>query len=297
MEYRDYYKVLGVSKKASQEEIKKAYRRLAKKYHPDLNAGDEKIQEKFKEINEAYEVLGDEEKRKQYDTFGSVGGFSGGQNFDPRDFGYQTYSTGDMGGFSDFFNLIFGNRGTSGTGKSSFGGFDFGNFAGASPRRERPKYETDITIGLEEAYRGTKRNLSVNINGKNLSIPLKIPAGILPGKKIKINGKKFDLDGDLYVKINVLDSKNRLEGLDMIKHVSIAPWEAYFGAEKTVQTFEKSVKIKVPPHIRSGQKIRVPGLGFKDMKGRKGDLYLEIQLENPKLTEEQEEIYKKLLKE
>ena len=96
MEYRDYYKVLGVSKKASQEEIKKAYRRLAKKYHPDLNAGDEKIQEKFKEINEAYEVLGDEEKRKQYDTFGSVGGFSGGQNFDPRDFGYQTYSTGDM---------------------------------------------------------------------------------------------------------------------------------------------------------------------------------------------------------
>lgn len=134
MEYKDYYKILGVDEKASQDDIKKAYRKLAKKYHPDLHPDDEKSQDKFKEVNEAYEVIGDEEKRKQYDTFGSSQNFSNGQNFDPSQYGFggdsYTYTSSDGGDFSDFFNMFFGGGGARSSSARSSSGFDIGDLFG-----------------------------------------------------------------------------------------------------------------------------------------------------------------------
>lgn len=300
MEYKDYYEILGVDKKASESEIKKAYRSLAKKYHPDLHPDDEEAANKFKEVSEAYEVLSDKEKREQYDTFGSNYNFTQGQNFDPNQYGYDfsdfgfggnggysyTYSTGGEGdGFSDFFNAFFGGRNQQASG---FSGYN---------RRQSPRqqYQSEISISLKEAYEGGTRDLNLNINGENKQIPLKIPAGILPGKKIKIKGEKFGLAGDLLIKINVIDEKNTLKGLDIIKETPVYPWEAALGAKKVVDTLEGKIKVNIPKGIQCGKRIRVPKKGFRDMKKNQGDLYLEIQIQNPeKITEEQEELYRKL---
>lgn len=312
MEYKDYYKILGVDKDADQDEIKKKYRQLAKKYHPDLNKGNDKAQEKFKEINEAYEVLGNEEKRKRYDAFGSGNNFSQGDNFDPSHYGFDfsgfnkrpgggysyTYTTtgdGAGSGFSDFFNMFFGGQDRQSARDDSM----FTGFGGGGQRRAaKPKYQTDVTISLEEAYNGSKRNLNVTINGQNKQIPLKIPKGIVPGKKIRINGDKFGLDGDVYVKINIIDQNNTLEGLDLIKKMKLYPWDAALGAKKTVQTLDgKTIKVNIPKGIKTGKRIRIPNKGFRDMKNRTGDLYLEIVIDNPsRLTDEQLKLYKKLQK-
>ena len=172
MEYKDYYKILEVDKNASQEEIKKSFRRLAKKYHPDLNPNDEVAQEKFKEINEAYEVLGDEEKKKKYDMFGSSYNFTGGQNFDPSQYGFgngytYTYTTsGDGAGFSDF-SICFG--GDSGSGfniNDLFGGAKGGRASRRGYRPERQSYDSELNITLEEGYKGTTKSISLNFGGQ-----------------------------------------------------------------------------------------------------------------------------------
>lgn len=305
MEYRDYYKILGVDKNASDAEIKKEYRKLAKKYHPDLNPDDEVSANKFKEINEAYEVLSDKEKRKQYDMFGSNYNFTGGQNFDPRNFGFNGSYT-SSGGFSDFFDMIFGGNSSSSSGFSGFGGFEnifgggsFGgnNFSnGYAQAPQRNKFETEIFISVEDAYNGMERDLYVNINNMPKKITVKIPKGITSGKKVKVKGEKFDIDGDILVKINIQDGDYRLEGVNLIKRVSIFPWEAYFGTTKVVETLSGKMKIKIPEKIESMKKIRIAKKGFVDLKGNTGDLFLEIVIDNPKnLSEEQIEIYRKLI--
>lgn len=215
MEYKDYYKILEVEKTASQDEIKKSYRKLAKKYHPDLNKDNPQGQEKFKEINEAYEVLGDEEKRKQYDTFGSNYNFSGGQNFDPSQYGFGSYQYSgdfsDLGGFSDFFNAFF----SGGQGRST------GDF-----RSRRQSYESELRLTIGEIYKGTEKSINLNIGGENKSIRVKVPSGILAGKKIKVKGEKWGILGDILFKIILVEEKNiRLEGLDIVKKVEIYPWE------------------------------------------------------------------------
>lgn len=302
MEYKDYYKILEVDKKASQDEIKKSYRRLAKKHHPDMNKGDEASQEKFKDINEAYEVLGDSEKRKKYDTFGSQGGFNGGQNFNPQDFGFGGYTqAGDAGGFSDFFNMIFGGQGGfSGFGKGDggAGGNVFSGFGRGAKSKPRQQYTTEMTITLKEAFAGLQRTLRLGINGQNVDLPVKVPAGIQPGKKIKMRGEPYGLDGDIFIKINLAVSDQVLDGLDITQEVTVTPWEAWFGTKRTIDTLHGRLKVNVPKEVRSGQKIRLGGKGFKDMKGKTGDLYLRFVLDNPTtLSEEQEEVYRSLLKE
>ncbi len=308
MEYKDYYKVLGVSKSSSADDIKKAYRKLAKKHHPDLNKGNEKSAEKLKEINEAYEVLGDEEKRKQYDQFGSNYDFSGGQNFDPSQYGFDfgnmggngrsyTYtSSGDEGGFSDFFNMFFGGNGGFGSsGSSQRGSRDiFSGFGGRS-KPQRQKYDTEISISLKEAYEGAEKALQLNVNGESKTLNIKIPKGILPGKKIKTKGEKIGLDGDIYIKINVIDEKNKLDGLNITKNISVYPWDAALGGKTFVDTLEGKLKVNVPKGIQSGKKIRIPKKGFRDMKGKKGDLYLIIQIKNPEnLNGKQKKLYEEL---
>lgn len=298
MEYKDYYKILGIDKNADQKEIKKAYRKLAKKYHPDLNSGDKNAQEKFKDINEAYEVLGDEQKRKKYDMFGGRGNFANGQDFDPSQFGFDNFGNGrsytyttNGGDFSDFFNMFFG-------------GEDFGisDLFGGGRRRQsfydKPKQniESEINVSLREAYNGIKKRVSFRVGNDTKTISVNIPKGILPGKKIKIRGDKIGTSGDLYLKVNVLeDRKFKLDGLDITTKVKILPWEAAFGSQVIVETLSGKVKVKIPSGIESSKKIRVPRSGYKDMKGNSGDLYIEIAIVNPPhLTKEEKQLYKKL---
>ncbi len=311
MEYRDYYKTLGVDKEASADEIKKAYRQLAKQYHPDLHPDDQEAQEKFKQINEAYEVLGDAEKRKKYDTFGSNYNFSGGQNFDPRDFGFggsgsrtYTYSSGNAGGFSDFFNLFFGGNGAG----SGAQGFDFGGLfrdgasgrpgtaysGGQSRSRAADRYETTMELSLEEAFHGGKRVLNLSMNGQNHEVTVQWPAGIRDGKKIRVKGDKFGLDGNLLVHIH-LNTDVTFEGNHLIQPVFVYPWEAYFGTKKTVSTLDGKLNVRIPARVGSGTRVRIPRHGFVDREGTRGDLFLSVQLKNPDtLSREQENLYKKL---
>ena len=298
MEYKDYYNILGVDKNASNDEIKKAYRKLAKKYHPDLNPNDQKAQEKFKEINEAYEVLGDEDKKKKYDTFGNGYNFTNGQNFDPSQYGFTnfgngykyTYTSGGGEGFSDFFNMFFGGGG-------DFGINDLFNRGSTRTGPSRSQsYESELNISLEEGYNGTTKTLSLRIGNENKSLSVKVPKGILPGKKIKIKGEKAGIHGDIYLKVNFIkDSKLRLEGLDIYKRIDLLPWEAALGAKIVVDTFTGKIKIAIPPSIEGGKKIRIPRKGYRDMKGNTGDLYIEVNIVNPPdLTEEQKKLYERL---
>lgn len=304
MEYKDYYNILGVEKTATQDEIKKTYRKLAKKYHPDLNPGDDKAQEKFKEINEAYEVLSDDTKRKQYDQFGQYG-FSNGQNFDPSQYGFDfgqggrtyTYSAGDAGGFSDFFNAFFGGAG------GGRGGFDIGDLFGGGRtggRRtrepQRQSYESELQISISEGYTGGEREVSLNIGGTHKSIRVKIPKGITPGKKIKVKGDKWGLDGDILFKVSFREEAGtKLEGLDITKRVQVLPWEAALGTKAVVQTLSGKIKLDIPKNTHAGKRMRLPGKGYIDMQGHAGDLYVEIEIINPpQLDEEALKLYEKL---
>lgn len=315
MQFQDYYKTLGVEKQASQTEIKKAYRKLAKKYHPDLHPNDEKAQEKFKQINEAYEVLGDAEKRKKYDQFGANYNFQSGQNFDPSDFGFQgfgsngatyTYHTTSGGsGFSDFFNLIFGGaQGFSGAesfrGAQGFGGIGpeayRSKHAGAA-RNANDRYETTMSLALKEAYEGGERTMRFTIGSKSYDITVRWPAGIQDGNRIRVKGEKFGLDGNLMVKIQLLTT-GHLEGINLVQPLALTPWEAYCGTKKTVETPDGRIQVTLPREMASGKRIRVPKKGYRNRKGERGDLLLEIQMQNPAtLSEEQKACYEKWMKE
>lgn len=311
MEYKDYYKIMGLEKTATQDEIKKTYRKLAKKYHPDLNPNDEKAQEKFKEVSEAYEVLSDEKKRKQYDQIGQYG-FSGGQQFDPSAYGFggqqggsYTYSSTEGADFSDFFNTIFG--GSQRAGSSSGMGFDIGDLFGggsSSSRRstgrtrppQRQSYESELEISIEEGYKGTSREVSLNFGGDIKNITVKIPKGITPGKKIKVKGDKWGIDGDILFKIKFRESKElQLEGLNLTRKIQLLPWEAYFGEKVVVDTLSGKIKIDIPPKTESGKRLRLSKKGYVDLKGNTGDLYVEVSIVNPpNLSKEELEMYKKL---
>lgn len=299
MEYKDYYEILGVSKDASDKDIKNAYRKLAKKYHPDLNQGDQKAADKLKEVNEAYEVLSDSEKRKKYDQFGSGYDFSNGANFDPSQYGYgggtYTYSTGG-GDFSDFFNMVFG-RDSGSTGSKGFSGINFEDIFSGGKSRKKPaskRYDMELSLSLEEAYKGGEKSVGVVIGGQSKNIKIKWPKGITDGKKIKVNGKNQGIDGDIYVKVNIY-SDYEIKGNNLTKTVDIYPWQAYFGTSKTVKTLDGNIKVKIPAGVQSGQAVKIANKGFIDMKGNKGDLFIKIMIKNPaKLTEKQEEIYRQL---
>lgn len=290
MEYKDYYEIMGLEKSATKDEIKATYRKLAKKYHPDLNPNDEKAQERFKEISEAYDVLGDEKKRKQYDQLGQ-NGFSNGQQFDPSAYGFNgqqggsySYSSSDGADFSDFFNTIFG-----GSARSR-------RPSGRTQSPQRQSYESKLEISLEEGYNGTKKEVSLNIGGSIKNITVKIPKGITPGKKVKVKGDKWGIDADILFKISFRESKELvLDGLNLIKKIEVLPWEAYFGEKIVVQTLSGKIKIDIPEKSESGKKMRVPKKGYVDLKGNTGDLYVEISIVNPPdLSEEELELYKKL---
>ncbi|AMK12329.1 MAG: DnaJ C-terminal domain-containing protein [Pseudodesulfovibrio sp.] len=315
MEYRDYYKLLGVSRSASKEEIGKAFKKLARKYHPDLNPNDEGAEAKFKEINEAYEVLKDEKKRKLYDQFGS--NWEHGQNFQPPP-GYENVHFGGSGfgggggGFSDFFETIFGGGGGGGSFRGGFqsGGFSQGDFGGYQQRPRRgADSEASYELSLEEAFRGGKKTISLQeqtagpdgfprMTTKTLEV--NVPAGIKDGQKIRLAGQgnpglNGGSKGDLYLKIKLMPhAMFKVSDSDVVLDLALTPWEAALGTTLRVPTLDGAVEMKIPPGIGSGKKLRIKGRGLGS-GSRKGDQFVRIMIQVPeRLTTEERDLMEKL---
>lgn len=308
MAYIDYYKILGVDKNASQDDIKKAFRKLARKYHPDLNPNDPSAKDKFQEINEANEVLSDPEKRKKYDEYGEhwkhadefeaqkkarqhAGGGGGGFSGFGGDGGSYWYSSdgegfsdGDAGGFSDFFESMFGHRGGGGRGNAGFRGQDF---------------NAELHLSLRDAARTHKQVL--NVNGKQVRIT--IPAGVADGQVIKLKGYGGEginggPAGDLYITFKIAeDSVFKRLGDDLYVDVEIDLYTAVLGGEKVIDTLEGKVKLKIKPETQNGTKVRLKGKGFPVYKkeGQFGDLIITYSVKIPtNLTDRQKELFREL---
>ncbi|HLF02858.1 MAG TPA: J domain-containing protein [Anaerolineales bacterium] len=312
MDYKDYYKILGVSKSASEAEIKAAYRKLAKLYHPDKNPGDKKAEEKFKEINEANEVLGDPAKRQKYDTLGANyhrfqqygGGSTDWESFwrsQGGQAGSRAQYEGDLsdlfggaGGFSDFFNVIFG---------------DMSRQTQTRSRRTRMtempgrNEEHTVEITLEEALNGAARRLTLG----SRSLDLSIPAGSRNGTKIRLTGKGgpglSGQPGDLFLVVKLIEHpkfKLRGEGPDLQTDLTVDLYTAVLGGEARVPTLEgKEVVLTVPPETSSGTMMRLRGKGLptKPKEAERGDLYARLLVQVPKnLSDEEKQLFEKLAK-
>lgn len=301
--YQDYYKLLGVDRGAKPEEISRSFKKLARKYHPDLNPGNKEAEEKFKEINEAYEVLKDPEKRKLYDQFGSDWQhgqqFSGqGQDFGGMHFDFGSGGSGGMGGgdFSDFFESLFGNaRGGHGGG---FGSDAFGGFS-QRPRRGSD-VEAELPLTLAEALKGGKRNITLEMGGAPKNFEVNIPAGIKDGKKLRLTGKGNPSHnggpaGDLFLRISYLPDKHfKVDGDNLHCDIYLSPWEAVLGAKVPVPTLEGNVELKIPAGTSSGRKFRLRGKGM-GTPSKRGDLLVKVMISVPsELTEEERELWQKL---
>jgi curved DNA-binding protein len=317
MEYKDYYKTLGVDRKAKPDEIKSAYRKLALKYHPDRNQGDKQSEEKFKGINEAYQVLSDDEKRAHYDQLGSAysswerGGGRGGFNWDEWSSGgpggVRVEYSGDLGdlgdlfggsgGFSDFFSSIFGGMG------------GFSEAPNVDPRvrgrqRVRPgrqqAYEHEVTISLYEAYNGSTRQ--VNLNGRRLDV--KIPPGAKSGTKVRMRGAgpkgSRGQATDVYLVIKVSpDARFKRKGNDLYTNIQLDLYTAVLGGEVNVPTMGKNVNLKIPAGTQPGQSFRISGRGMPHLKtpNKSGNLFAKAEVILPKkLSSEEKALFEKLAK-
>ena len=286
---KDYYQILGVSRDASLEEIKRAYRRLALKYHPDKNPGDKEAEERFKEINEAYAVLSDPEKRRQYDLFGAEG-FR--QRFSEEDI-FRGFDIGDLLkdlGFStsDIFSTIFGGgrrgRVRYSTFSGPFPGFDF-DFGGAPGPQKGEDILAEVIITLEEAAKGGERSLRLPSG----EIAIKIPPGVRDGQRLRIAGKGRPgpgggPPGDLYVRVKVAPHPLfKRQGDDIYVDREIRFSEACLGATIEVPTLDGPKMVKVPPGTPCGAKLRLKGLGMPRLKGGgRGDAFVRISVRIPK---------------
>lgn len=303
MDYKDYYKVLGVEKSATAEQIKKAYRKLARQHHPDVNPNDKGAEQKFKELNEANEVLSDPEKRKKYDQFGAdwqhyqqqPGGGAGRGGQPGGGFDWSQYTQGQGGGgspfgegedFSDFFGSLFGNMGG-------------GARAGGSRPGAGQDFQAELELSLEEAYRGGPRTITVN--GKNLR--LTIQPGVADGQTIRLRdqggpGRNGGPNGSLLITFHIRpDARYARTGDDLTQDVPVSVYKALLGGEQTVETLSGSVKIKLKPETPNGTRLRLRGKGFPVYRkeGQFGDLYLRLSLTLPQhLTEQEKELIQQL---
>ena len=325
VKFRDYYEVLGVPKTATEDEIKKAYRKLARKHHPDVNPGDKSAEERFKELNEAYEVLSDPDKRKRYDQLGQ--NWKAGQDFTPPpgwenvrvdygDFGGGFGTGGGSADFSDFFESMFGGRraGRAGAG------------AGFSMRGQ--DVEAEISLTLEDAHRGTSRNITLQLtevcpecratgtkDGKVCptcrgagvvrrpkSLDVTIPAGVRDGSVIRLAGQGEPGSngagaGDLYLRVRLEPHPLfTVVGEDDIQlELPIAPWEAALGAKVAVPTLDGSVELTIPAATQAGRRLRLRGQGLNRRGGGRGDVYVKVKIViPPKLTDKERELFEKL---
>ena len=296
----DYYQILGVNKDTSKEEIKKAYRKLAMKYHPDHAKGDKAAEEKFKKISEAYAVLSDDDKRKEYDTFGAEG-FR--QRFSQEDI-FRGFDFGDiLREFGFGGNVFSGRRGS---------GMRF-KFGGESPFGSQTRYQQsrmkgsdlvyELPLTLKEAATGTSKTISLQHEGQSEKITVQIPKGMITGKKLRLAGKGSASPlggppGDLFIQAKVIqDPVFSIEGYDLYMVYDLKLTEAILGTSISVPTIDdKKLSLKIPPGTKPGTKMRMAGRGLPHMKGsRKGDLFVKIQIKMPKsLTAEQKALIEKL---
>ena len=297
-DFKDYYAILGASKTATPEEIKRAYRKLARKYHPDLNPGDRDAETKFKDLNEANEVLSDPEKRQKYDRFGQHWNQPGYAEAPPSR--ETNVATGDFDRYEDFdsfINDLLGrSRGRTSTARTATGGLD--DF-GAGFRSQAPAPDTVAAIALtfSEAFHGVQKRLLLDEE----TINVRIPAGAKPGSRIRLKGKGrpspfSEQRGDLYLTIEVLTHPFfRFEGANLVCDVPIRPDEAVLGAQISVPTPDGNVTMKVPKGIRSGQSLRLRGKGWTLPKGGRGDLFAKLQIVTPQdLSALEQECYEKI---
>ncbi|HYM23269.1 MAG TPA: J domain-containing protein [Vicinamibacterales bacterium] len=343
MDFKDYYSTLGVAKTATEKEIKQAYRKLARKHHPDVNPGDKSAESRFKEINEAYEVLGDPDKRRKYDQLGanwrayeqagqagSPGNPFAGSGFDPSQFGGWTVNYGSSGGgtgggyrtmtaddmremfgdanpFSDFFQTFFGGAGAQSP-EDTGGRRAARGRTGRGPRAGRD-VEQEIELGLEDAYRGATRRLSITHDGHAHTVDVRIPPGVGEGSRVRIAGEGGagsggGKSGDLYLRIRLAPHpKFERKGRDLHTHVSIPLTTAVLGGEADVQTLGgKSLRLRIPATTQNGQVFRLKGHGMP-VAGKstdrgedaQGDLYATVDVELPKtLTPEQMKLFEGL---
>lgn len=308
-QFRDYYETLGVSRDAPQAEVKKAFRKLARIHHPDVAKDKSTAEEKFKEINEAYEVLSDPEKRKKYDALGANwnqqggpppsgggAGWSGGGGEMPE--GFEFGGTG----FSDFFEQYF-----SGGGARRAAGYGGGGFRGAGGAMRGQDIEGDLMVTLEEAFAGSMRTISLRKSDPRTGqvvtdeVQVRIPAGIGEGQRLRVPGHGGQgggggADGDLYLRVRIAaDPDYRVKGHDLFRDLPLAPWEAVLGTTISLKVpGGKTVQLKIPAGTGSEDQLRLKGYGLPK-KNAPGDLYVEISIETPpEVAGEERSLWEKL---
>lgn len=324
MKYQDYYEILGVSRTASQADIKKAYRNLSKKYHPDRNQ-DPAAEEKFKKIGEAYQIIGDAEKRAKYDSLGS--GFHHGDQFRPPsgwgDVHFNFDSAfggarpgGAMSDFGDFFEMFFQSGGASRGSRPrqrtrQRSGFENPFGPQGAPRGKQGKtQETDITITLEDAYHGAVRQISLTSTVREPSggqrkeqktFDVKIPPGTTHGKKIRLKGQGGKglgggPPGDLLLKVQIAPHPRfQTEEHDVNAELPLAPWEAALGAKVAFQTLDGEIQLTIPKGSQSGRILRLKGKGLPKNKTERGDMHIKLKITVPdELSSREQELFEEL---
>ena len=299
VETKDYYAILGVDKKATSDDIKKAYRKLAKKYHPDIAGNTKENVDKFKQLSEAYEILSNEENRRKYDQLmddikNGRNPYGGGASAGQGAGGWHTYTTngGGAGGFGDWDDIL-----------SQFFGMGADTYSSGFGRSRGFRSQTSldveniITVSLRDAYAGGKKTIRLD-DGKTVDFTL--PAGVLAGERIKLNGLgRVGQDGRrgnriLQVEI-AKDDELDLNGLDVTMRVSVTPWAAALGGKIDVKPFDNRITVQIPAGSRGGQRLKVRGQGYRDRQGRRGDLYLKLDIQNPAyISPEMRRLYQQL---
>lgn len=313
VKFRDYYEILGVSRSATEKDIKAAYRKLARRYHPDTNKGNKDAEEKFKEVSEAYEVLRDSEKRRRYDALGS--GFREGSDFTPPpgfDFNFdftKGFSTTEESPFSDFFEMLFGDtfRGAHGSSfRQAFRSSPFEEtFRTASYARRKQKgqdYFIDLPLAVEETYKGTTRKIDISVPGRDSKrLEVKIPSNVRDGSKVRMAGQGLagtngGDPGDLYLVVKLKAHPFfKVTGDDVLSEVSLTPPEVVLGTEVEIPTLDGPVKLVVPPGTQNDKTLRLKSKGLNKKDGR-GDHFVKVKITIPQVvSEEEKKLYKELL--
>lgn len=299
MKFQDYYQVLGVPRTASTDDIRKAFRKLARKYHPDVNK-DPSAESKFKEINEAYEVLSDSAKREKYDRLGA--NWKAGQDFTPPPGWEQAFRSGPGGGsthfsfeggdFSDFFSALFGSmdpnasgpfrrsRRSSRSARNPFAGFDFSADAEPAPP---PPAESHLSISLEDLFSRAPQTLTFSdpTTGASKTLRVRIPQGASDGTRIRLAGQAPS-GGDLLIHLHLLPHPVfRVHGHDLETDLPLAPWEAVLGAKVRIPTLDGPASISIRPGTQNASRLRLAGKGLPDRQGRRGDLIASVSIRVP----------------